>query len=43
MPGSRIRNPKSITNMPKSSYAYQVNQPDLNPNISATLSDLSKY
>ena len=31
--GSRIRIPTHVKNMPPSSYAFQVTQPDINRNI----------
>ena len=33
LPGSRIKITKPINNMPKSSIAYQVVQPELHPNV----------
>jgi hypothetical protein len=41
--GSKIRNPKSVKNMPPSSYAYQVVQPELNRNVEMTLNDPSNF
>jgi hypothetical protein len=41
--GSRILNAKPVKNMPPSSYAYQVVQPELNRNVEMTLNDPSTY
>lgn len=41
--GSRILNAKPVKNMPPSSYAYQVVQPELNRNVEVTLNDPSTY
>jgi len=43
MPGSRVRSIKQIKNMPPTSYAYQVVQPELNRNIEITLNDPSIF
>jgi hypothetical protein len=43
MPGSRVRAIKQIKNMPPTSYAYQVVQPELHRNVEITLNDPSIF